>query len=48
MNGDGIKAFGYSRAKFNTKCLCTEMGLYWKYSNNFGDVAVTSSSIFNI
>ena len=48
MNGDGIKAFGDSRAKFNTKCLCTERGLFPKYSNHFGDVAVTSSSILNI
>ena len=48
MNGDGIKAFGDSRAKFDMKSICTERGLSRKYSNHFGDVAVTSSSIFNI
>ena len=44
-----LKYVSHSRQySAHTKCLCTERGLSRKYSNHFGDVAVTSSSILNI
>ena len=48
MNGDGIKALGVCRKKYNTKSPCKERGLSLKYSNPIGDVAVTSSDILCI